>query len=192
MIDYKTLSDYVLSKKLKDGDQAALAEIFDRYQFVLYRHANKWLQDREAVKDTIQEVFIAIWDKRESITYTENLGGYLYTALRNRILRQIKLDQRKQNYLSSLENHITRGENITDHLVRENQLRAIIEKEVASLPDKMREVFELSRNSQLSHSEIAARLGISELTVKTQVKNALRFLRTRLGFIIYIWMVLFY
>lgn len=191
-MDYKTQNDYFLGLQLKNSDQAAFSEIFDRYQPLLYRHAYKWLQDRDVAKDIIQEVFITIWDKRGSITYKDNLSGYLYTVLRNCILRHIQLDQRKQIYFNSLESHLTEGENITDHLIREKQLKAIIEKEVAALPEKMREVFQLSRNTQLSHSEIAARLGISELTVKTQVKNALRVLRMRLGFITYVWMMLFY
>lgn len=192
MAAYSDLTDRELTVLLKLDDAHAFAEIFDRYQRVLYRHAYNWLQDSEAVKDAIQDLFTAVWDKRSSITYQENLSGYLYAALRNRILRQIKLSKHHDTYLGSLGDQVRTKTSITDYLIREKQLKAIIEKEVAALPEKMREVFELSRNAHLSHAEIAEQLGISELTVKTQVKNALRILRTKLGIVLYMWMLLFY
>lgn len=183
-MSYKTQSDDFLCLQLKKSDQEAFTEIFNRHEQLLYRHAYKWLQDRDSVKDAIQEVFTIIWDKREQITFKNNLSGYLYISLRNCILKQIKLNQRNAGYLSSLENHIAIGDCITDHRIREKQLTFIIEQEITALPPKMRTVFELSRKQHLSHSQIADRLGISELTVKTQVKNALRLLRSKLGLIL--------
>ncbi|MDO7743049.1 MAG: sigma-70 region 4 domain-containing protein, partial [Pedobacter sp.] len=76
--------------------------------------------------------------------------------------------------------------NYADHRIRERDLATIIEKEISCLPAKMREVFELSRKSHLSHKEIAILLDLSELTVRTQVKKALRILRLKLGLLIYL------
>lgn len=191
MAAYSVLSDAELTSLLKKGDRQAFAEIFDRYQQVLYRHAYNWLQDAEAVRDALQDLFTVIWEKRESIN-ADNLSGYLYAAMRNRILRQINLNRHHKTYLESLADHVSSGVNVTDYLVREKQLKAVIEKEIAALPEKMREIFELSRKSHLTHAEIALQLGLSELTVKTQVKNALRILRTKLGIVLYIWMILFH
>ncbi len=70
---------------------------------------------------------------------------------------------------------------LTDHLVREKQMKAIIEREISKLPKKMRIVFELSRNEHLSHKEIAETLNLSEQTVTDQIKKALKILRTRMG-----------
>ena len=74
----------------------------------------------------------------------------------------------------------------TDFLVRENDLKALIEKEIHLLPPKMREVFILSRNKRMSHREIADVLAISEQTVSTHIKRALRVLRIRLGVWVYL------
>ncbi|MNL67317.1 RNA polymerase sigma factor [compost metagenome] len=65
-------------------------------------------------------------------------------------------------------------------------MTAMIEKEIAALPQKMREVFELSRKQNLSHKEIAEQLGISEQTVSKQVTNALKILKTKLGLMLYL------
>jgi RNA polymerase sigma-70 factor (ECF subfamily) len=82
-------------------------------------------------------------------------------------------------YLLSIVESVERGEEKTDHLLRNNQLQLLIEKEIGYMPSKMREVFELSRKQHLTHKEIAAQLDLSEKTVRNQVNNALRILRAR-------------
>ncbi len=190
MNNYKAFTDPELIDLLKEGNQAAFTEIYDRYKDVLHNYAYRWLQDRDAVKDAIQEIFTLIWTKRDSLFPSQNLSGYLYTSVRNGILRKIQQDKRTEEYISSLQQHINNGENIADYKVRESQLKSIIEKEINALPRKMREVFELSRNEQLSHSEIAEKLGITEQSVRSHVKNALKILRRRLGILLFIYLLL--
>ncbi|MNH46718.1 RNA polymerase sigma factor [compost metagenome] len=62
----------------------------------------------------------------------------------------------------------------------------MIDREIASLPPKMQEVFLMSRKDNLSHKEIADKLGITEPTVKKQVNNALKTLRVKLGLFAYL------
>lgn len=190
MADCKKLSDRDLIDLLKDGDAGAFTEIYDRYKEILHHYAYRWLQDRETVKDVIQELFTVVWTKRETLVFNHNLSGYLYTAVRNGILRKISQQNRSRDYTASLQEYADLGENITDYRVRENQLKEIIEKEIAALPDKMQEVFRLSRNGQLSHAEIAAQLGLSEHTVRAHIKKALKILRDKLGILIFIYLLM--
>ncbi|RYE13029.1 MAG: sigma-70 family RNA polymerase sigma factor [Sphingobacteriales bacterium] len=95
----------------------------------------------------------------------------------------------ENGYINSLAASINEGNCSTDHKVRESSLAAIIEKEINELPEKMREVFVLSRKHHLSHKEIALQLGIEETTVKRQISNALKILRVKLGLLAWIVMV---
>lgn len=190
MADYGTYTDHELLDLLKEGDQVAFTEIYDRYKLLLHRYAYRWLQDKEAVKDVIQELFTTVWTKRETLVFNKNLSGYLYTSVRNGILRKVSQNQRSVDYTDSLREYAEKGESITDHRIRENQLKEIIEREISALPHKMREVFELSRNSHLSHAEIAGRLGLSEHTVRTHIKKALKILRSRLGLYLFLYFLL--
>jgi RNA polymerase sigma-70 factor (family 1) len=187
---YQTYSDQELLDLLKEGDQAAFTEIYDRYKEILHRYAYRWLQDRESVKDVIQELFTLVWTKHEILIFNQNLSGYLYTAVRNGILRKISQDRRAADYTDSLQQYADRGESITDHRLREKQLREIIEKEIDALPEKMREVFKMSRDQHLSHAEIAERLGLSEHTVRTHVKRALKILRSNLGIYLFLYFLI--
>jgi len=185
---YKSTSDVELISLLKSGDRLAYTEIYDRYKFVLHTHAYKWMRDREEAMDIIHELFTVLWQKRETIQFNSNLSGYLYVSLRNKIFNTISKRKFESQYIDSLQVFIDRGQCITDHRIRERQLYELIEKEISALPPKMREVFELSRKSNLSHKEIAERLGLSEQTVRKHIQHALRILKSKLGLIIFLFL----
>lgn len=178
---YSTIHDEVLYSLMKDGDGDAFKEIYERHFNSLFLHAHRKLHNKEEARDVVQETFAALWDKRDRIILTGGLSGYLIAAVRNRILNIIAHKQVESSYVSSLQQFLEEGTCQTDHLVRSNQLNSLIEKEMAALPAKMKEIFALSRQEHLSHSEIAENLNISEQTVKKQVTNALRILRTKLS-----------
>lgn len=181
MPSYTTMPDEVLFNLMKSEEEGAFKAIYERHFDGLYVHACRKLQNKEEARDVVQEIFATLWDKRDSITLTASLPAYLYTAVRNRILNIISHKQVESVYVQSLQQYIDEGFCQTDHLTRTNQLNSMIEKEVAALPTKMQEIFELSRKKYLSHKEIAAQLNLSEQTVKKQVNNALRILRTKLA-----------
>jgi RNA polymerase sigma factor (sigma-70 family) len=78
----------------------------------------------------------------------------------------------------------------TDFLIREKELEALIEKEIQAMPPKMREIYILKRRQYLSTKEIADQLDISEHTVNTQMKRALKHLRVKLGLLVYLLYIL--
>src|ERR1700744_5900949 len=168
---YGSFSDAELTGLLKSGDQAAFTEIYDRYKWVLLLHTLKRTGDREQEKDIVQELFTTLWDKRAELDLRSHLSGYLYTAIRNRVIKLFTRQQVATGYLASLGAVIDKDSCITDHKVRQNSLAALIEKEINELPEKMREVFVLSRKHHLSNKEIARELGIQESTVKRRISN---------------------
>lgn len=182
---YKSNNDTELAGLLKSGDRDAYTEIYNRYIFVLLNHAYNKTRSREEAKDVVQEVFTTLWARREALQI-DNLPGYLYTAMRNLILNRFAHQGVQDKYVSSVMQFAATQQTITDHLVREKQLAAIIEAEIAALPARMREVFELSRKEHLNHKEIALRLEISEQTVSKHITNALKILRVKLGILVYL------
>lgn len=186
MTAHDNFSDQELVSLLKGGDRLAFTHIYDRYKYLLYAHAFKRLRNEEEAEDIVHDLFATIWNKRETFELKTHLSGYLYAAVRNRIFKLLAHKDVESEYISSFHQATEEASNITDHLVRENQMTAMIEKEIAALPQKMREVFELSRKQNLSHKEIAEQLGISEQTVSKQVTNALKILKTKLGLMLYL------
>jgi RNA polymerase sigma-70 factor (ECF subfamily) len=181
MSEYDSYNDVELIALLREGNLNAFTSIHRRYYGVLYNHAYKRLPDREEVKDILQELFTRIWNNRETINFNVNLQAYLYTAVRNRILNVFKHQKIRSDYVTSFESFLVNNEPTPDETLRIKELIAIIDAEVSALPPQMRLIFELSRNANLSHHEIAEKLNISPLTVKKQVNNSLRILRVKLG-----------
>lgn len=181
MIVYRELSDLELHSLIQSGDQAAFTEIYDRYWSVLYLHARHMLNNQDYASDVVQEVFVGVWNKKSQIDLSVSLKAYLYRSTRNRVLNMVRSGKMDGDYKNHLLRIYEDKEYTTDDQVRYNELRNLIEKEVTLLPKKMREVFELSRSQNLSHSEIAALLEISDATVKKQISRAIHILRKKLN-----------
>jgi len=177
-------SDDKLFSLTKEGDRGAYTTIYRRYSGLLYLHAYNMMRNREEARDIVQEIFTSFWNGRQSLEIKSNLSGYLYTSTKNKVLKSLARKKVQSVYLSTLIEE-PEANDITDFRIREKQLAAMIEREIDNLPEKMREVFILSRKANMKHKEIAEKLGISESTVKTQVNNALKILRGKLGIIAY-------
>jgi len=177
---YSKYADHILLDLLKEDDQFAYTEIFERYSRLLVNHAYKILGNRDEASDITQEVLLLIWTKRNEITITTSLSSYLYKAIKNRILNHIAHDKVVSNYADSISKFIENDYVFADSKLREKELERIIENEIALLPEKMREVFLLRKVEELSYDEIALQLNITDKTAKQQVYNSLKILREKL------------
>lgn len=178
---YNRYNDQELTTLLRAGDQFAYTEVYDRYKRLLYLFAFKRLGNREDVKDIIHEIFMSLWQNREQLNLTYSLTTYLHSAVRNKIVDIIAHKQVSARYIETFNTYQTSGQSTTDYLVREKELSALIEKEIETLPVKMRQVFELSRNRNYSRKQIAEELGLSEETVKSHMHHAMKILKLKLG-----------
>jgi RNA polymerase sigma-70 factor (ECF subfamily) len=77
-----TPTDQQLVARLREGDAVAYTQLFDRFQPLLYVYARKIIKDKDEAADVVQEVFLHLWDKRESIEIDNNVLSYLYSAVR--------------------------------------------------------------------------------------------------------------
>lgn len=187
----KVPSDNELIQLTKQGDESAYSEIYKRYWGILFQHARKMLQDDESAKDIVQDVFAALWTKRNNLDIHTKLSSYLYGVVRYKIFDFIDRGKVQGSYLQSLEKFIDQGEYTTDNIWLQKELALQIEKETNALPAKMREIFVLSREQDLSYKEIAEQLNISDQTVKKQIYNAMKILRPKFGLYLLILSYLF-
>lgn len=180
------LTDSELISLLRDGDHSAYTELYKRYYYLMLVFSIKKLRDTDLAKDFVQELFTNLWYKREEISTSGNFSAFLYKSLRHRILDYFLHLKVESKYFTFLKDF---GSSITclhaDHVIRENQLQAYIEKQIQLLPFKMRQIFELSRKEHLTHKEIAETLNTTEVNVTRHISNALKIMRTKLGMILF-------
>jgi len=189
MPGYKSHSDLELLQLLKKDDHDAYAQIYDRFNGLMYIYACKIVKDFDEAEDIVQEVFISLWDKRNTLVLKSSLSSYLYSAVRYKFINLLDHKKVRTDYSTSLQSFLDEGEYLTDDYIREKEFKQLIEKEIALLPEKMREIFVMSREQNLSNKEIAEKLDLSEKTVRNQVNNALNNLRTKLGLAAFLYLL---
>lgn len=184
---YQAYTDMELVALVNDGDQLAFREIYQRYFPVMHVHAFKRIDDNEAVKDMLQDVFTAFWHNRAEIHVKRSLSAYLYAAVRYKTTNYLLQQSTANKYLDSLQHHVDALDTVqADFGIRHKELSQIIESEINALPPAMRQIFVMSRVELMSHRDIASTLQLSDQTVRTQIKKALRILRRRLPLMVYI------
>ncbi|HEX2780287.1 MAG TPA: RNA polymerase sigma-70 factor [Gemmatimonadaceae bacterium] len=174
------MDDRDLLARIRQGDQGAFDTLFRAHYAALVRHVEGMLRRRDVAEEVVQDVMLELWRRRETLVVDDSLRAYLYRATRNRALNHLRHEaivRRSEPELTPDPESRPRGD---AELVLE-ELDAAIKRAVAELPDRCREVFELSRMRGLKYSEIASTLGISVKTVEAQMGKALRLLRASLA-----------
>lgn len=180
VITYTSITDSELIGLLKSGDHASFQVLYERHWGGLYIHALKMLDDEDEAKDVVQEVFIGLWNKKQTLDIKSSPGAYLFSAVRNKVLNLIRDKKTRAGYIDLFSLYIDQHSNEVLEGIQEKELLKAIEEVIQSLPEKMKKIFELSRKEHLSHRDISEKLDISEKTVKRQVSNALHILRDKL------------
>ena len=166
--------------RLIEGDEDAFCELYAAYKNRLIYFAMRFLESREYAEDIFQDAFAVVWQGRRFINPDASFSAYLYTIVRNRILNQLRdlsnQDKLREQILSQAVNYT----NETKDEIIANDLRQFISRALQQLTPRQREIFQMSRERQMSHREIAEVLGISVNTVQESISISLRTLRTYL------------
>lgn len=164
---------------VKTNKNSAFKSVFDAYWETLYKQAFRKIQDKDIAKDLVQDVFISLWDKIELLDAEGSVLAYLYAILRNKTLKLYEKDEVRLRYANNL---LTQGiivDNHAQNLILKKELKAIVDDEVLKMPPRMREIYALKKEDDLSIKQIAEDLSLSEQTIKNQLQLAYTRLRVR-------------
>jgi len=175
-----------LLKSAFTGNKKAFEILFRKYYGRLCAYAVSFVSQNETAEDLVTEVFLNLWEKKETVQINDSVSAYLFRSVRNSCLNYLTREKSRRLMVSEHELTLHQikmeyalSENPPDRLMDE-ELQKKISEEIEKLPEQCREIFQLSRMEELSHKEIAKKLGISENTVKVQIYRALIKLRNGL------------
>lgn len=169
-----------LFARLAAGDDTAFETVFRTWYAPLVRVATYLLHDPGLAEEVVQDVLLEVWRRRETLAFEQEPRRYLMRATRNRALNQLRHQQvaaRAAAHDISEEAHAASAPALVDAA----ELEVAIAQAVATLPDRCRAVFELSRRHNMSYAQIAEALEIAPKTVENQMGKALRMLRVALA-----------
>ncbi len=171
----------IVWESFKLGDKEAFAYLYNLYVEILFRYGTKLCKDEGLVKDSIQEVFLDLYMKREkNKTNPENLKYYLILALKRSLIKKLKrnrklVEEDAINVLLFEPEYSIEKTIIEQEQKEEINLRVV--KSLNLLPAKQKEALYLRFNESLEYSEISQLLNISIESVRKQVYRALKTIR---------------
>jgi RNA polymerase sigma-70 factor (family 1) len=148
--------------------------VFTTYYNSLCNYAFTFVKDKDVSEDIVQELFMKIWEGRRELILQDSVRYYLFTAVRNNSISYIRKQKNTEEW---------NGEEIPDEVIpekegrSEEEYRQLLQKGIDRLPPKCREIFLLSRFSNMTYKQIAGSLNISVKTVENQLGKALKSLR---------------
>lgn len=170
-----------MSKPVRNNilDKPLFERLFKAHFVHLCNFAYQYIQDSDSAKDITQKVFINLWESREKIDPQKALKSYLFTSVRNRCLNYIRDQKKYRSHVLDIEiADLEIGFEEGDSGISELEER--IEAALNALPEKCRQVFEMSRYKNMKYKDIAEELEVSVKTVEAHMSKALKSLREQL------------
>lgn len=170
----------ILLSQLKRGNTEAFNRLFNAYYANLVLFGGNFIREKEIVEDTVQNIFLKLWDEREKFPVETNIKSYLLKAVRNSCIDELRHQQIRRDYHLSTRYDNPLEEYDTENYILYSDLQGRLQDALGKLPEKVREAFELNRFEGLKYTEIAERLDVSQRTVEVRIGKALELLRAYL------------
>jgi RNA polymerase sigma-70 factor (ECF subfamily) len=182
-------TDALYLKGLKDGDRFVFEQIFRAYYPILCSYARKYTIDKDTAEEIVQDFFCKLWDKHEEIKINTGFSNYLRKSVINHCLNHTRKMETERKFIDFGDN-LEEVHGTNDH-DSNNELSEHITRALLAMPERRREIFELSRFEGLKYHEIAEKLNLNIKTVETQMTRSLEFMRKYLkDFITFIALVM--
>ncbi len=188
-----TTSDHSLWEFFKKGDRETFAFIYNQYADELLRYGYHITSNRQLIKDSIQDLFLNLWNNKEKLSETDSIRFYLFRSLRNRILRNI--ENHKETVLPDMAFYTRLAEeSIEDTLIeteRESQNVLALKKAMEQLSRRQQEIIQLRYYHNFNNEEIARMMQLSNQSVRNLLSRSLAQLRVHFELAGWLSLILF-
>lgn len=163
------------------GDQQAFHLLFDQYKKRIFSFVFRLVHAAADAEEIVQEVFVKLWESRESLATVEYPGSYIYTIARNSTLNFLAKAARDKQLGHQLWLNLSLFDNTTEELLQAKESQTLISRAVSMLSEQKQTIFRLSREEGLTHEQIAARMGLSKSRVNNLLVEILRHIKDQLN-----------
>jgi len=177
MAAYSKFTDEELTALLKEGSHAAFTEIYQRYWKKLFYIAGKKLNNLDEAEEVVQNIFLSLWNRRETLVITTTMAAYLTVSVKYRIIKILDKQHHQAKYIQSIAKNVL--DDSTQQWLEFLDLKESLDRYITELPEKCQLVFKMSRSQNMSQKQIAEELNISEKTVEAHMGKAIKTLRTK-------------
>ena len=177
--DETVWNEPALVKRLQQDDELAFGQLYERYHQPVFRFSMAFVHQREEASEIVQNVFLKVWQHRHRIDPTRPLEPYLYTIAKNESLQCLKKIAREALQKKALSSTPAFSPS-ADHDLIFAEYQALADEAIRTLPPKRQLIFQMFRQEGKSHREIAQAMGVSLPTVRSQLAEATKAVKTYL------------
>ena len=167
----------LVAQAIKQGDFGANERLFVRYYAIVRTFICGFVKDEEKAKDIAQDVFMKLWQYRDSIDCNYSVKHYLFLLARREVCSYFRTKKEQMYRNADGLDDVQIPDNSLQLGLAGSELQTTIERIVEAMPPQRKAVFVLSRSEGLSNKEIAQRLNLSVRTVDKHIELALRSIR---------------
>jgi RNA polymerase sigma-70 factor (family 1) len=175
--DFSKCSEAELLVLLQEGSRGAFKTIYLSYYNKIYVYALKFTKSTDLAEDIAQDVFIKVWENRQSLTEITFFRGYLFTICKNQTLNLLSRAATEARIKTSILSAFAGFHSDDENKIQSAEYERLLNEAIEHLPPKRKEIFRLCKVEGLSYEEAAGRLGITTGTVNDHIVKATRSVR---------------
>jgi RNA polymerase sigma factor (sigma-70 family) len=182
MLNNDTQLEAAWLQRLQQNDEQALAAIMRKYYTALYNYGSRFTNDEGLVKDCIQEVFISLWQRRETAAAILSPRYYLLRAVKNKVLKSLHQNNIRSGTVPLEEEYDFLQEFSVEKLIIDKQMSeeqaTILRRTMAQLSKRQHELIYLKFYQHLDHAQIAGLMNLSRQSVYNLLHETIQKLRS--------------
>jgi RNA polymerase sigma-70 factor (ECF subfamily) len=176
----KIKTEFELVQDLRRGVYDAFDELFNEYCSTIFHFAVSILKSKEEAEEVVQNTFLIVWEKRQSIDYRQSFKSFIFTIAHNITIDTFRRKIKEKKY----RDHVLINASIfydQEEFHISNDLLRNVERIIEELPDRRREIFKLRKEKGFSYKKIADELDISVKTVENSINLAVKYIKSRIN-----------
>lgn len=162
---------------MSEGSEAAFKTLFEKYRNKLYHYLFHITKSREVAEEIVMDVFLKLWLGREMVIEIDHFDAFLFRVAQNKAIDFLRSANRDLTLRQHLWEEMQAAADRADSRVICTEIETTIRQAVQHLSPQRQLVYQLSREDNLTHDQIASRLNLSKNTIKNHIVESVRFIR---------------
>jgi RNA polymerase sigma-70 factor (family 1) len=166
-----------LLRQMSEGSETAFKTLFEQYRNKLYHYLHHITKSREVAEEIVMDVFLKLWLGREMVIEINHFDAFLFRVAQNKAIDFLRSANRDHALRHHLWEEMQSAADRADSRVICTEIETTIRQAVSHLSPQRQLVYQLSREDNLTHDQIASRLNLSKNTIKNHIVESVRFIR---------------
>jgi RNA polymerase sigma-70 factor (ECF subfamily) len=191
ILNTKSETESIISR-VSLGDEVAFRQLFELYSNKIFGFVFKLAKSKVMAEEVVQDVFMKVWMNRESLRDVEYFPAYLSTIAKNHAFNLLKRKALEEQAKLVLQRDLPQSSLETEERIAYRDYNNILKEVVSQMPPQQQKVYKLCHKKGFKYEEVAVKLNISKLTVKTHMQKAIRTIKSHFEGVVSVFLLIIF